>query len=278
MLPESRLYTFLDNENGFSLHFFEGSRLIDILSTIHNLKSDGQTFFSDAVLSCQPIIAFLKPTEGVGIYIDSEDPFFRLKIETNSSGHVRTLLMPEEFNKRPEFINGVCRLSKVFKNGQTPYTSVLNLKEIPFGNVINKILKESYQIKSEVKLSEHGHQSLMIMKLPNLNVDKEQITSRLNSQEYWLNVQSGVLNIFKQNLKEEDLIIKSFEKLNLSYISSKQVEFQCPCSRERMITGLHSLGKQEVDSLFDKEKDSIETRCDYCKSFYLITKKELLEN
>jgi len=126
MLHESNLSSFLDEKNKFILHFFEGQKLIHDLAIINNLQGKGFAFFRDAVLMFQPMITFLKAEEGFGFYIDSKDPYFMLKIETNSLGNMRTLLMPDNFNKFPEKIIGISRLTKISgKKSENQYTTLI---------------------------------------------------------------------------------------------------------------------------------------------------------
>ena len=155
MLVESNLYSFLDEKNKFILHFLDGQKLIHDLAIINNLKGKGFAFFRDAVLMFQPMIAFLKPSEGYGFYVDSKDPYFMLKIETNSIGNMRTLLMPEEFEDFPEHITGISRLTKISgKKGINQYTTLIELNSVGLGDVANKIIKDSYQVDAKVFLSE----------------------------------------------------------------------------------------------------------------------------
>src|SRR5690606_29016832 len=150
MLAVSRLYSFLDHKNGVNLHFLEEQKLIHDLVLLHPMNRHGFAYFRDTFLGLMPIIFFLKPGESLGIYIDSEDPYFRLKIETNSAGHTRTLLLPEEFDLFPDKITGNVRVTKVFQSQKSPYTSMIELKNLDTKEIINQILKESYQTNSEV--------------------------------------------------------------------------------------------------------------------------------
>ena len=101
-LPHSRLYTFIDTSREYALYFLEGQRLIRDLALIHGVSGAGFAYFRDVVLSVQPIIALLKQGEQLGFYIDSEEPFFRLKIETGHHGVTRCTLLPENFHEFPE--------------------------------------------------------------------------------------------------------------------------------------------------------------------------------
>lgn len=273
MLAVSRLYSFLDHKTGVNLHFLEGQKLIHDLVLLHPMSPKGFAYFRDAFLGLMPIIFFLKPGESLGIYIDSEDPYFRLKIETNSAGHTRTLLLPEEFNQFPDKISGKIRITKI-QNMKAPYTSMLDLKDIDNKEVVNQILKESYQTNSEVIVSEKSDQSIMVTKLPPVNVNSN-IDETVSRQEYIKKNSPFFDEMFALGTDDIEKIVKKFEDHGLSYLGSRQIDFFCPCSHERMVLNMRGLYSSDLDELFDA-KDTVEIKCDYCRKVYNITKAEIL--
>ena len=50
MLPDSRLFSFMDSENSFTVHFLEGQKLIHDLAMIHEVKGSGFAYFRDTIL------------------------------------------------------------------------------------------------------------------------------------------------------------------------------------------------------------------------------------
>jgi molecular chaperone Hsp33 len=273
MLSTSRLYSFLDHQKGYNIHFLEGQKIIHDLAILHPIQSSGFAYFRDTFLGLLPIIFFLKPQESLGIYIDSDDPYFRLKVETNSAGHTRTLLMPENFNKFPMKINGKVRITKLFQNSSTPYTSMINLNQVETKEVINKILSDSYQTNSEVIVGEVSDQSIMITKLPSVNINSS-IEETSTRKDYIKRNSRFFHQVFETALDDIEKIVKIFEHHGLSYIASRQIDFYCPCTKERMIFNLKGLYINDLDHLFES-KQEIEIKCDYCKKNYKIFKTEL---
>lgn len=275
MLPESRLYSFIDQKDGFTLHFLEGQKLIHDLAIIHTNKGGGFHYFRDAILSIQLMVSFLKPGEGLGVYIDSEEPYFRLKVEMSEQGQMRTLLLPEDFNQFPKSITGQCRVVKTMPNETHPYTSIIKLQDVNFHEVVNTILRESYQFNSEIFLSEESDQSVMIMKLPSININRIKTDYTLNVVEYWQKHEKYISELFKQHTSEYDIIQSHLEKLGLLFLGSREIKFKCHCSRERMVNGLWSIVRTAgLDQIFLPGETEIETKCDYCKTSYLILKRE----
>jgi molecular chaperone Hsp33 len=276
MLSTSRLYSFLDHKNGFNVHFLEGQKIIHDLVLLHPMQGSGFAYFRDTFLGLLPIIFFLKPQESLGIYIDSEDPYFRLKIETNSAGHTRTLLLPEEFNLFPHKITGKVRVTKIFQNQSHPYTSMIELNSIETKEVINSIFKESYQTNSEVIVGEASDQSIMVTKLPSTNVNSS-LGESLSRQDFIQKHSPFFNSIFEAATSDIEQIVKSFEDRGFSYMTSRQIDFFCPCSKDRMLLNLKGLYANDLDHLFEG-KDQVEIKCDYCRKEYVITKPEILSN
>lgn len=273
MLATSRLYSFLDHKNGFNVHFLEGQKLIYDLALLHPMNGSGFAYFRDTFLGLLPIVFFLKPQESLGIYIDSEEPYFRLKIETNSAGHTRTLLLPEEFNFFPMKITGKVRVTKIFQSSSQPYTSMLELDNIETKEVINRILSESYQTNSEVIVGEISDQSIMVTKLPPSNINSN-LDESLSRKEF-INKNSRFFHsVFESGTDDIEKIVKIFEDHGFTYMTSRQIDFYCPCSKDRMIINLRGLYSNDIDHLFDG-KDEVEIKCDYCKKLYSISKNDI---
>lgn len=278
MLPESRLYSFIDQREDLgelTLHFLEGQKLIHDLAIIHNLRSGGFHFFRDTVLSLIHLISFLKPGEGLGIYIDSEEPYFRFKIEFSEEGQMRTLLIPEEFNEFPKKISGNCRVAKTLPDETHPYVSIIALKNTDHSEIVNLIFKESYQTKGQVFLSDSSDQSVMLLKLPRANINKIETNDRPTIDECWSRIKNTLESIFLHGPTKQLDIQLPLESTGLLFLGSKEIKFKCTCSRERMLYGISLIVKNHgIDHVFANNEDYIEAKCDYCKSNYSISKAE----
>lgn len=272
----SRQYSFICNKNGFTISVIEGASLMDDISQIHNIGPHALEYYRKTVLSSLQMVNFLKPGENLGFYVDSEEPFFRFKIEIGNSGTLRTLLLPEEFEGFPENISGKCRIHKITQ-GREPYTSVLELADHPVQNIVNEVIEKSYQTKSTVLVSKDCSSSIMVTKLPPSNVNKkiedfddlslDQILTKYNDL-----IQAALILPDADVKTMDDL----FSTAGLKYIGSKEVKFHCPCSHQRMVENLFTLSEKDRNEIFN-EKKTIETRCDYCNTIYEITKDEVLK-
>jgi molecular chaperone Hsp33 len=278
MKNSSKLMSFMDKEKTFVLHFLEGQQLIDDLNQIHGAQGQASRFLKDSVLSAVPLIAFLKPGENLGLYIDNKEPYFLFKIEMNETGQLRTLLLSEDLNIFPEKLQGEGRLSKIFKNQLTPYTSIIDINGLDFHHVVSKILTDSYQMSAEVLISDFLNQSVLISILPNFNIDKHEDDQEgpKNDLKQVLEKQRTLIQkLFSEKIEDSKDIQTYLEKRDFLYLTGKETFFKCNCSKERMLSGIISLTQSHtLEEIFEGDQ-SLETQCDYCHQKYDISEKEI---
>lgn len=274
MLSASRLYSFLDSQHGFAVHFLDGQKLVHDLALIHPLKGAAFAYFRDTVLGFMPMISFLKPGESLGIYVDSARPYFRLKIETNQAGHTRTLLLPEDFNQFPMKLTGETRITKQFPGGRSPYTSVMQFEDMDSSQLANQIIRGSYQATAETVVSEIADQSYLVIKLPAAQVNStlEDLTPSL--PEFLARHKAFFHDICEEHYSDVKEIVAAFEKGPFTYLSSRQVGLHCPCSHDQMAHNLRLMYAADPDALFEGDA-FVEAKCDYCKKTYRITRDEV---
>lgn len=272
MLTESRLLSFLHPKENYLLHFFEGQKLIHDLALIHSMSVSGFSYFRDAVLTLVPMISLLKNKEALGLYIDSEQPLLRLKVEANYLGLVRTLLLPEDLASIPEKLTGKARLNKILPEGSS-YNSIIELSDIHFHEIINKILQESYQLHGQAFLGNLSDQSILLTQLPVQDVNKVEQEER-HFHRYVQNERPHLQKILDQAMTAEEDIKQALAPHGFNFLSEKTVKFFCGCSRNRMIDHLWAMKNTSHDELFG-DKNTLEVKCDYCMKTYEISREDL---
>lgn len=273
----SRQYSFINNQHGFTISLIEGHQLLEELGQIHNIGPIAADFYKKTVLSSLQLINFLKPGENLGFYIDSDEPYYRFKIEISHNGSLRTLLLPEEFDNPPTKLTGKCRIHKIYSNRE-PYTSILEFTDHPVEELVNEVMDKSYQTKSHILVSEDCSSTLMITKLPPSNIDKkiedfDDLTIE-QIQEKFSDLINAALLIPELDVAQAEEL---FSHQGLNYIGSKEVKFSCPCSRERMVENFFTLSKADRTEIFQNQS-KVEIRCDYCNTIYEIKKDEVMQD
>ena len=80
--------------------------------------------------------------------------------------------------------------------------------------------------------------------------------------------------LFKEGFTPAQIIDLFMGDPDLVYLDGQEVEFKCNCSRERMLSGLAALGKNDLEEI-TKDGKPIETVCRFCNSKYVFDPEEL---
>ena len=244
------------------------------MALTHHLHGEGFAFFRDVCLNIHPILSLLKSGERFGFYLESEKPYFRLKIELSSNGSTRTLLFPEQFQEYPETLSGKVRLKKFFPNQNLPYETVIEVEQSGFTEIINQILRVSYQMSGTVHVSKRSDQSLLLLKLSEAGgTEKIKITEENLKHDEELFLRFDSLLVPGESNPEE--LIKLFHQHGFEYLAQRTIRFHCDCSRERMIQNLDLYRQADPEPLFDENRKTVSLTCEYCKTEYLISAGEL---
>lgn len=74
----------------------------------------------------------------------------------------------------------------------------------------------------------------------------------------------------------EALLRSWFSGLDLQALETRELVYECPCSRERMERALISLGPEELKHMIVDEIDGAELVCHFCNNKYQFTTQDLL--
>jgi len=273
MLKQSRLLTYISQDKKFALYFLEGQQLIHDLVLMHNLKAGGFSCFRSAVLSVQLMLGLLKHGEYFCFYVDSESPYFRLKIEMNTNGLMRGMLYSDEPHLAAENITGRVRLGKFLPHAEMPYQSTIELQGVGMDDIINRVLSQSYQVNSRIFVSEDSDQSFMLHQLPLSS--SEEPTDLMSAFEETVFPLKAVMS---KGLTDPKDIQAELQEIGFKYLAERPVRFACGCSKEQMIENVKKFVRTSGENLFSPDKEVLEVVCEYCKTAYPITEKDLGEH
>jgi len=85
-----------------------------------------------------------------------------------------------------------------------------------------------------------------------------------------------VSELIDDGLTPEDMIAELAGAGNFKILETLPLEFECNCDKEKFVTGLKSLGNEELD-LMITEDNGAETVCHFCMQRYQFSAEELVE-
>ncbi|MBP9708298.1 MAG: Hsp33 family molecular chaperone HslO [Oligoflexales bacterium] len=281
-LQDSRLLSFLDENQGILLHFFEAQKMISDVAITCELRPKAFSSYRDIVLSVQLLVSFLKDQSTFGFYVDSEEPKFAIKIETNSNGFTRCLCIPHDLDYLPDAVTGLARVVRESPNSKQTYTSIIELNKTPMREVVNKVMLESFQLDGRIQISDAVDQSLMLSRVPGQS--KQKLIAQLIEEEglgvneYFFKHQIKINALLNQIYNNEQEIISAVKNnLGMVFLDSKPINFFCPCSKQRMVENLRNFIRTNPEPLFDPGQKQLEITCEYCRKVYAIKEIELVD-
>ena len=83
-----------------------------------------------------------------------------------------------------------------------------------------------------------------------------------------------ITTMINQGKTIEEILEYIFEGMDLKILESIKPEYKCDCSRERVEKALISIGKAELQNLYDEGKEE-EIVCNFCNKKYKFTKEDI---
>jgi molecular chaperone Hsp33 len=102
---------------------------------------------------------------------------------------------------------------------------------------------------------------------------KEETIDQLEAN---LSGMKSIPQLFEEGLTIEQIAGQVLAGLGLDELETYPLEYVCDCSREKMKTGMMSIGKPALQEILDEDGEA-ELICHFCNSKYLFAKEELIE-
>ena len=142
------------------------------------------------------------------------------------------------------------------------YQGIVSLAGDNLAQCLESYFQQSEQLRTRLWLHSDGQRAggLLLQELP----------AQRPAPESWQHVctlADTVRGDELLSLAPEDLLHRLYHQENLRLFDDHSLRFQCTCSRERIETGLRSLGPAELYDIL-AEQGSIETHCEFCHRQY----------
>ena len=221
----------------------------------------------------------------LSVTIKSDGPMKGMSVSADSKGHVKGFPYVSEVpfvEKYPGKLDvgasvGMGTMTVVKDDGiAEPYASQINLATGEIADDLTYYFVESEQVPSAVGLgvlvdtdnSVHSAGGFIIQMMP--DATEEDIAG----VEAGLKKLTSVTDHFKNGKTPEELLDLLLGDLGVEILETKEISFDCNCSKERVTKALISVGKKELQSMID-DGEPVEMKCNYCNSTYTFEIEEI---
>lgn len=151
-----------------------------------------------------------------------------------------------------------------------PYQGVVPLEGENLAQVLENYMKHSEQLDTKIHLSANAEKAsgLLLQRLPGTGGHIEGTDAP--EEPSWERAQQLANTIKTEELLElpaSEIIHRLFWQEDLMLLEPNDVQWHCPCTRERVADMLHMLGREEIESILS-EQESINVSCNFCGKPY----------
>jgi molecular chaperone Hsp33 len=213
----------------------------------------------------------------LSIQLRGEGPLRTLFAECTAAGTLRGIAQVDEGVALPRdlrLLGSNAVLAITIENpgaaGREPtrYQGMVALESDSLAEALEGYFRQSEQLPTRLLLAvdEHRAAGLMLQKLPGDGGD----------EDGWARALALVETLSQQELLQwptETLLLKLFHQDDARVLDVRPLRFACSCSRDRVVSMLHALGKDEAEAA---AADGVaEIRCEFCGQQYLFDADEI---
>ena len=279
-----RVHRFLmasDTVRGFLVR---GDRLVRELRANHGFGPLETMVAGQGAMGALLMAANLKDAGKVRLQWESAGPVGGMSFEADSHGAVRGFLKNNPIvieEKGPQFTDlfgpGFLTVSRLFEKGGDPMNGTVALR---YGKIAEDLAiyhLESEQIPTAMALSvafdENGESlgagGLFLQALPGADENV------LDTLEEALNNLPSLGEAFASGQTVEEYIEQVFSSHSPRILSSKRVEFFCPCDSQLFARYMKGLSQKDQKEIREKGPFPLEITCQNCASVYSYSQEDI---
>jgi molecular chaperone Hsp33 len=156
------------------------------------------------------------------------------------------------------------------QHGNSRHQSILEVVSAHMAQNIEHYFSQSEQVETKIwlsvtPLSASGFLLQRLPSVPNLDSNLD-LDLNLNPDELWNDAVIRAQTLFEQELQTlalEDLLSRLYSEDEIQLFQAEEIEFNCPCSKDRMERALLFMGKAEVMEILEKE-EHVDVTCQFC--------------
>ncbi len=254
---------------------------------LHNTSPLATSALGRALTGALMIASLLKSGKEVSLTITGDGPLDKIVAEADLYGKVRGYVKNPDANL-PLNDSGKIAVGKGIGQGKLIVRKDLGLKEPYQGQVplISGEIGEDityYFTKSEQTPSSVG---VGVLVSPEMTVAAaggfliqlfpEAEEKAITTLEKNINRISSVTEMISEGMEPEAILNQILEGLDFKVLESKEVQYDCRCSRERVLSLIRGLDPEDIKKTL-AEQGKVEIGCQFCNQTYLFTDADIAE-
>lgn len=280
--------------------FFHGTRFVNQMRANHKLGILETLVLGQACLSTALMIPTMKGRGRLNFRYDTNGPVAGFSTEADSTGTVRGYLLQdpipldkplESWDLEPFLGPGTITVSRFNEGAREPQTGSVEIRHRNIAQDLAWYFAQSEQIytafNTSIQFNKEGQVigagGMFLQKMPALGgLTGKELQERMTYEEeitaaaeHAFQAAPSYGQWFSEGGDRDDVIYGLFRDFKPTVALERDILFECPCSRERYLSSIRNLGKDEVEDMKKNGPNPLEIICHNCGSIYHIPVAEL---
>lgn len=180
------------------------------------------------------------------------------KLDVSGAIGKGTLIIIKDIGMKEPYIGQTTLVSGEIAEDITYYFA--NSEQVPSAVALGVLVDRDYSVKQSG--------GFIIQLMPNV---EEEAISKLEEN---LKKITSITRLLEEGKSSEEILELVLDGLEMQILDRMETKFNCNCGKERVEKALISIGKKELESLLEEEKD-IELNCHFCNKKYLFSLEDI---
>lgn len=279
----------IDKSKSVRIFISQNTQMVQEIRNIHDSQATASAAMGRlATIASIMGYASLDDNQSLTIVFDGNGPAGKLRAVADENGDVKVTVTNPKVDVPSRYPGKLDVGAYVGRNGTLAVIKDLGLKE-PYTGISNIITGEiaedlaNYYFYSEqtpsiislgvlvdTDLSIKSAGGIFVQVLPEIS-DEE-----LDQLQNIANNLKPVSELISEGKRPEEILEEYFSEFEPEILEKHEVNYKCDCSRDRIRTGLISIGKKDLAEIIEEDKEA-EVICDFCGKVYHFDEEELRE-
>jgi Disulfide bond chaperones of the HSP33 family len=286
---KERVHRFVSNDFTLRIAAVDATQAVREMQKLQNTFPLATVAVGRGMVGAILMASQLKEGQQVGLLFKGSGALRSVYAEADWNGHVRG------YTPNPQFIpenydhglslheamgKGTLTVARHQPFQKQPFQGTVEMVTGEIGEDIAHYLHQSHQIRSLVSLGVYLDENGQVGAAGGVIIEVMPGVEEALVEKIQQNAEKTKINISKM-LKEgatpEDLVRPFLEGVEFQEIEHEPVvSYYCPCTKERVIRALETLGAAELQDMVDKNEE-VDVTCQVCGRPYKVTVPEVKE-
>ncbi|MBC7420305.1 MAG: Hsp33 family molecular chaperone HslO [Bdellovibrio sp.] len=279
----AKVQRFVSNDFTIRIAAVDATEVVQEMQKLHNSFPLATAGVGKAMVGALLLASQLKDKQQIGLLFRGNGALKSIYAEADFEGHVRAYTPNPQY--QPPNYDGGLKVSEALGHGlltvarhqpfqKQPFSGTVEMVSGEIGDDIAHYLHQSHQIRSVVGLGIYLDQNGKVVKAGGVIIEvmpgvEEAIVDLL--QKNTDDKKPSISKILRDGGTPIDLVAPYMEGIPFTQIEhDHEVNYHCPCSKERVIAALEILGEADLQDMIEKEEEP-EIICQMCGKPYTFT-------